>query len=128
MEKYRVFHGNLYFSYNEFTKHCYEVAKVDGATKLQEFIKITVPLLKPTTIMVVFLGSIWSLQVFDLIYTVTGGGPGISTMSIVMHAFNLNFKNFNSGYAMTVANVLFLLIAVVSILQNKLVRRDNSDF
>ena len=78
--------------------------------------------------MVVFLGSIWSLQVFDLIYTVTGGGPGISTMSIVMHAFNLNFKNFNSGYAMTVANVLFLLIAVVSILQNKLVRRDNSDF
>ncbi|HBF3262912.1 TPA: sugar ABC transporter permease [Clostridioides difficile] len=109
-------------------KHCYEVAKVDGATKLQEFIKITVPLLKPTTIMVVFLGSIWSLQVFDLVYTVTGGGPGISTMSIVMHAFNLNFKNFNSGYAMTVANVLFLLIAVVSILQNKLVKRDNSDF
>ncbi|MCC0630046.1 sugar ABC transporter permease [Clostridioides sp. ES-S-0108-01] len=109
-------------------KHCYEVAKVDGATKFQEFIKITVPLLKPTTIMVVFLGSIWSLQVFDLVYTVTGGGPGISTMSIVMHAFNLNFKNFNSGYAMTVANVLFLLIAVVSILQNKLVKRDNSDF
>lgn len=109
-------------------KNCYEVSKVDGATKIQEFMKITIPLLKPTTIMVVFLGVIWSLQAFDLIYTVTGGGPGTSTMTIVMHAYNLNFKNFNSGYAMSVANVLFLLISVASILQSKFIERNNSEY
>lgn len=109
-------------------KSCYEVSKVDGATKIQEFIKITIPLLRPTTIMVVFLGIIWSLQAFDLIYTVTGGGPGISTMTIVMHAYNLNFKSFNSGYAMAVANVLFLLIAVASIIQSKFIERNKSEY
>lgn len=109
-------------------KNCYEVSKVDGATKIQEFTKITIPLLKPTTIMVVFLGVIWSLQAFDLIYTVTGGGPGTSTMTIVMHAYNLNFKNFNSGYAMAVANILFLLISVASILQSKFIERNKSEY
>lgn len=109
-------------------KSYYEASTVDGANKWQEFKNITLPLLKPTTIMVVFLGVIWSLQVFDLVYTLTGGGPGMSTMTIVMHAFNLNFKNFNSGYAMAVANVLFLLIAIASILQKTLIKKDKSTF
>lgn len=104
----------------------YEAAKVDGANKLQQFRSITLPLLKPTTIMVVFLGSIWSLQVFDLVYALTGGGPGMSTMTLVMYAYNLNFKNFNSGYAMAVANVLFLLIAIITIIQKKFLKKDNS--
>ena len=109
-------------------KSYYEASTVDGANKWQEFKNITLPLLKPTTIMGVFLGVIWSLQVFDLVYTLTGGGPGMSTMTIVMHAFNLNFKNFNSGYAMAVANVLFLLIAIASILQKTLIKKDKSTF
>ncbi|MGL5506408.1 MAG: carbohydrate ABC transporter permease, partial [Paraclostridium sp.] len=60
-------------------KECYEVSKVDGASSMYQFKRITIPLLKPTTIMVVFLGVIWSLQVFDLVYNLTGGGPGMST-------------------------------------------------
>lgn len=107
-------------------KECYEVSKVDGASSMYQFKRITIPLLKPTTIMVVFLGVIWSLQVFDLVYTLTGGGPGMSTMTIVMHAYNLNFKNFNSGYAMAVANILFLIIAIASIVQQKLLKKDKS--
>lgn len=106
-------------------KECYESSRVDGATKIQEFLKITIPLLKTTTIMIVFLGVIWSLQSFDLVYTLTGGGPGMSTMTIGMHAYNLNFKSFNSGYAMSVANILFLLIAIASILQKKLLKKNN---
>lgn len=107
-------------------KSYYEASRVDGATKWQEFKSITLPLLKPTTIMVVFLGVIWSLQVFDLVYTLTGGGPGMSTMTIVMHAYNLNFKNFNSGYAMAVANVLFFIIATASIVQKTFIKKDKS--
>lgn len=107
-------------------KTYYEAARVDGASKLQQFWGITLPLLKPTTVMVVFLGSIWSLQVFDLVYSLTGGGPGVSTMTMVMHAYNLNFKNFNSGYAMAVANVLLLIIVLITIVQKKLLKKDNS--
>lgn len=104
----------------------YEAAKVDGSSIWRVLKDITVPLLKPTTIMIVFLGIIRSLQVFDLVYTLTGGGPGMSTMTVVMHAYNLNFKSFNSGYAMAVANVLFLIIAIISILQKTLLKRDKS--
>ncbi|WFD11298.1 carbohydrate ABC transporter permease [Tepidibacter hydrothermalis] len=107
-------------------KSYYESARVDGANKLHEFFYITVPLLKPTTIMVVFLGCIWSLQTFDLVYTLTGGGPGVSTMTMVLHIYNLVFKQFRAGYAMAVANVLFLLIAIISIFQRKLLQRDKS--
>jgi multiple sugar transport system permease protein len=107
-------------------KSYYESARVDGANKFHEFFYITVPLLKPTTIMVVFLGCIWSLQTFDLVYTLTGGGPGVSTMTMVLHIYNLVFKQFRAGYAMAVANVLFLLIAIISILQRKLLQRDKS--
>ncbi|CAH2214391.1 carbohydrate ABC transporter permease [Tepidibacter aestuarii] len=107
-------------------KSYYESARVDGASKLHEFFYITVPLLKPTTIMVVFLGCIWSLQTFDLVYTLTGGGPGVSTMTMVLHIYNLVFKQFRAGYAMAVANVLFLLIAIISILQRKLLQKDKS--
>lgn len=103
-------------------KTYYEASQVDGASKLEQFKRITLPILKPTTVMVVFLGIIWSLQVFDLVYTLTGGGPGMATMTIVMHAYNLNFKQFNSGYAMAVANVLFFIIALLSIIQKKLIK------
>lgn len=102
----------------------YEVARVDGATKWQQFWNITVPLLKPTTVLVVFLGFIWSFQTFDLVYTLTGGGPGLATMTMVLHIYNLAFKQFNSGYAMAVANVLFFIIAIVSIFQKKFIKRD----
>ncbi|GAA0790018.1 carbohydrate ABC transporter permease [Hathewaya limosa] len=109
-------------------KSYYEAARVDGATKWQEFKNITLPLLKPTTVMVVFLGSIWSLQIFDLVYSLTGGGPGMSTMTMVMYAYNLNFKNFNSGYAMAVANILFFIIAIATILQRKFIKKENSTY
>lgn len=104
----------------------YEASKVDGANKFQEFFHITLPLLKPTTIMVVFLGTIWSFQIFDLVYTLTGGGPGTTTMTLVMHIYNLSFKEFNAGYAMTVANVLFFIVALMTIIQRKFLRREES--
>ena len=104
----------------------YEAANVDGASKWHEFWHITLPLLKPSTIMVVFLGCIWSFQIFDLVYTLTGGGPGMATMTLVLHIYNLSFKQFNTGYAMAVANVLFFIIALISILQRKFLKKDQS--
>ncbi|MCT4662209.1 MAG: sugar ABC transporter permease [Tissierellales bacterium] len=104
----------------------YEAAEVDGASKFQQFKSITLPLLKPTTVLVVFIGLIWSFQTFDLVYTLTGGGPGFSTMTMVLHIYNLAFKQFNSGYAMAVANVLFFIIVLVSIIQKRFLKKEKS--
>lgn len=110
----------------DISKSYYEAAAVDGAGPWVEFSRITVPLIKPTTILIVFLGITNSFKVFDLLYNLTGGGPGMSTTTIVMHAYNLNFKSNNSGYAMAVSNVLLLIVAVLSIAQKKFLSKDAS--
>lgn len=109
-------------------KSYYEAAQVDGANGWQEFFRISLPMVKPTTVLLVFMGITGSFQVFDLIYTLTGGGPGFSTTTIVMYAYNLNFKSNNAGYAMAVSNVLLLIVAVLSILQRKMVARENLEY
>ncbi|NCC63356.1 MAG: sugar ABC transporter permease, partial [Spirochaetia bacterium] len=77
----------------------YEAAKVDGATGLQQFFYITLPSLSSVTYLVVTLGTIWSFQVFDIVYTMTGGGPGLSTVTLVLTIYNAAFKEYNMGYA-----------------------------
>ena len=97
----------------------YEAAKVDGASSLQQFFYITVPALKPITYLVVTLGTIWSFQVFDLVYTMTGGGPGTATITMVMSIYQSGFKQYKMGYASAMAFVLFLIVILISILQKK---------
>lgn len=111
----------------EIPKNYTEAAKVDGAGKYSTFYHITLPLLKPTTIMVVFLGMVWSLQTFDLIYTLTGGGPGNSSMTLVLHIYNNAFKNLNAGYAMTIANILLLFSAMGAIIQKSFLKKEKSE-
>lgn len=111
----------------EIPKNYTEAAKVDGAGRWSIFYHITLPLLKPTTIMVVFLGMVWSLQTFDLIYTLTGGGPGNSSMTLVLHIYNNAFKNLNAGYAMTIANILLFFSALAAIVQKRFLKKDKSE-
>lgn len=111
----------------EIPKNYTEAAKVDGASKWNIFYHITMPLLKPTTIMVVFLGMVWSFQTFDLIYTLTGGGPGNSSMTLVLHIYNNAFKNLNAGYAMTIANILLFVSAIGAIVQKSFLKKEKSE-
>lgn len=108
-------------------KTYYEAARVDGASPVKEFFRITLPLVKPTTILVVFLGVSNAFQVFDLVYNLTGGGPGSATTNLTMYAYSLNFGSNNAGYAMAVCNVLLVLVAAVSIFQQKLLNRKSSE-
>ena len=90
------------------SKDLYEAAKVDGATSIQQFFKITLPMLKPITYLVVTLGIIWSFQVFDLAYLMTGGGPGRATVTLVMGIYNAAFKQYKMGICMCDGNVATL--------------------
>ena len=75
----------------------------------------------------VFLSVVSSLQSFELIYTMTGGGPANSTMTMVFYAYNLTFKTGKAGYAMAVSNVLFLLVLAVMLLQKGFMKREASE-
>lgn len=100
------------------SKDLYEAAKVDGATSIQQFFKITLPMLKPITYLVVTLGIIWSFQVFDLAYLMTGGGPGRATVTLVMGIYNAAFKQYKMGYACAMAMLLLLIVVIINVIES----------
>ena len=105
----------------------YEAARADGANSWNIFSRITLPLLKPTIILNTFLAIISSMQVFDIVYTMTGGGPSMSTTTMVMYAYQLTFKGGKAGYAMTVSNVLMLMVLVIVLFQQRFMKREASE-
>lgn len=107
--------------------HYYEAAKVDGAGRISRFFYVTLPMLKPTTILVIFLGVTTSLQCFDIIYNLTGGGPAMGTTTLVFYIYDLCFKSGRAGYAMAVSNMLFLLILITVVAQRRMMRKDASE-
>lgn len=104
----------------------YEAAEVDGATPWQRLRYITLPCLKPITYLVVTLGTIWSFQVFDLVYAMTGGGPGRATLTMVLTIYQNAFKQYKMGYASAISMVLLILVLIVSALQ-KIAFRDKKE-
>ncbi|MEG2436435.1 MAG: sugar ABC transporter permease, partial [Ruthenibacterium sp.] len=100
----------------------YEAAEVDGATAVQKFFRITLPSLSSVTFLVVTLGTIWSFQVFDMVYTMTGGGPGLSTVTLVLTIYNTAFKEYNMGYASAIALLMFVFVLLISGGQKLLLR------
>src|SRR5712691_6245886 len=95
----------------------YEAARIDGASALQQFRHITLPLLGPTFVFVGIITAIGYLQLFPEPYVMTRGGPVYSTLSIVMLMYEQGFKWWNMGYAAAVAFILFLFIGAATLLQ-----------
>ncbi len=101
----------------------YEAANIDGAGAWRRFRDITLPLLSPTTFLVVILSVIGSFQVFEQTYILTGGGPSWSTLTIVLLIFFRGFQDFRMGYASAIAYVLFALVLAITLIQWRLQRR-----
>ena len=95
----------------------YEAAKIDGANSKQTFLKITVPLLKPTIYFVTTVTAISSFQIFDLIYVMTQGGPAGSTDVIVYSIYKYAFEYFDIGKSCALADSLFVIILVLALVQ-----------
>ncbi|WP_416799084.1 carbohydrate ABC transporter permease [Ciceribacter azotifigens] len=98
----------------------YEAAALDGATRFQRFRRVTWPLLWPVTALVLTLQLILQLKIFDQIYLLSGGGPFNSSYVLLLKVYREAFQMNHGGYASAVATVLFMLIAVVSVLQFQL--------
>lgn len=108
------------------SKNIYEAAEIDGANKLQQFLYVTVPMLKPTIFFNLVVSLIGSFQVFDQAYIISGGtgGPLNSTMTIVLYLYRTGFRDFRMGYASAIAFVLFGIIFVLTLIQKKLIKED----
>lgn len=97
----------------------YESAAIDGANRRQRFLKITLPLLKPTIQSVLILGFIYTFKVFDLVYVMTSGGPVNSTHMLSTYSYKLSFEMFKYSKGAAVANILFVILFIVSLLYLK---------
>ena len=98
----------------------YEAADVDGAGPWQQFRRITLPLVAPTTFFLLVINTIGSMKAFDQIFVMTQGGPpgpGGATTTVVYYIYTTAFKFFRMGYASALAYTLFLLMFVVSFAQ-----------
>ena len=104
-----------------------EAARLDGAGRLQLLRFITLPSIRPTMLFATLILTIQSLQLFDLVYVMTGGGPLFATDTLVNDVFREGFTNFRTGYASAISWVLFVIIVLLSAAQLRFFRYDDVD-
>ncbi|MEJ2335116.1 MAG: sugar ABC transporter permease [Gemmatimonadales bacterium] len=104
-------------------RSCQEAIELEGATTWQSFWHVTLPLLKPQTLLVVTLSTIGGFQLFIEPYILTGGGPLRRTLSVVLYMYRNAFSYQKMGYAATLGVALALLIATVLVIQRRLIGR-----
>ena len=105
----------------------YEAAALDGAGRRQLLRYVTLPSLRPTMLFVTFIVTIQSLQLFDLVYVMTGGGPLFTTDTLVTKLYRDGFVNYETGYAAATSWVLFVVVVLVSVLQLRIFRYNDAD-
>jgi len=102
----------------------YESASMDGATGARQFFRITLPMLRPTFVVVVVLSTIGGFSLFIEPYVLTGGGPMESTLSAVLYIYNQAFYFNHMGYAATLGFVFAIIILGVALLQRKVIEAE----
>lgn len=103
-----------------------EAAAIDGAGRWSRFRSITVPMLTPTTSILLILNVVFSIQAFDVIYVMTGGGPGFSTTVLIQYVFRSAFQDGQMGYAAALGLVLVGILLVFTLLRQQASKRAES--
>jgi multiple sugar transport system permease protein len=101
----------------------YEAARIDGATYWRRVGYITLPMLKPVTVAVLMLGTIYTVKVFDLVWIMTGGGPANSSHLLSTYAYQVGFSILNFGQAAAIGTVIVILILSLNLFQFLLQRK-----
>jgi ABC-type sugar transport system permease subunit len=120
MEEHRILHSALSGRAAECAARALRGRSIDGATRPQQFWKITLPLLRPITLLVVMLSTIGGFSLFIEPFVMTGGGPAESTLSVVLYLYKNAFQFLRMGYAATIGFALALMIFLVTLIQRKL--------
>lgn len=109
---------------NNISPDLYEAARVDGASRFQQFFKITLPLLNRTMAFVVIMTTIDAIKLSGLVFVLTNGGPNSSTETVVFYIYKQAFTQMRMGYATAAAFVLFAIVLTISLIQMKLFNKD----
>ncbi len=102
----------------------YEAATIDGSSKPKSFLYITLPMLRPITLIVIILATINAFQVFGTIYIMTSGGPVEATTTAVWKIYHASFVQFRPGYGAVLGFVLFIVILVIALAQMRYFREE----
>ncbi len=113
----------LYAGMRSIPIELYEAAKIDGANFWKRVAYITVPMLKPVSVAVLTLGTIYTVKVFDLVFIMTGGGPANGTQLLSTYAYQVGFSVLNFGEAAAIATLMVLLVLCLNLVQLVLQRK-----
>jgi len=102
-----------------------EAAQIDGASAAQRFFRITLPLLRPTSFMVILLGTLGAMKEFAMVQALNGGGPGTENMFMVQYIYQTGFQRAQIGYASAVSMVLMVILIVIALVQMRFDRRED---
>ena len=97
----------------------HEAARIDGAGRWAVFWRVTLPMLRPTTIFVVIIATIGALQMFGAVFLLTGGGPVRATTTVVYYVWQSAFMTYRMGFGAAASIVLFVVILIVALLQKR---------
>lgn len=100
----------------------YEAARVDGATRWQQFRSITLPSLQPALVPAVILSVIWTFNMFNIIFLVSAGQPGGSTEILITRAYKLAFEQYRYGYAAAYSMIIFIILFAYGTWQNRVTK------
>jgi lactose/L-arabinose transport system permease protein len=104
------------------SQELYEAAAIDGASVVQRFINITLPLMRPVILFTAVLSTIGTFKIFNEPYILTGGGPLNSSTTVLLYLYNQAFQGFKLGYASALAYVVVAIVFVLSLIQFRLLR------
>lgn len=93
----------------------FEAARIDGASRVQVFFYITLPLLRPSIVVAALFRMIDAIKTFDIIFVMTSGGPGYASETINLYLFNTAFSYFDMGYASAIVVIFFIMILVLAV-------------
>ncbi|MFP3986467.1 sugar ABC transporter permease [Streptomyces sp. E11-3] len=128
MWKYFGFHMMLYLAgLQGIPAELHEAARIDGAGPWQRFRHVTLPLLGPTIRMSVFLSVIGAIQLFDLVWVVTQGGPDHHSETMAVTMFQFGFKRYQVGYASAISIAMFLISLVFALAYQRFVLRRDTE-
>jgi len=105
-------------------KSLYEAAEVDGASKWQQFVEITLPMLKPAIVVALIFRTITAIQTFDIPYAMTNGGPGSATETMAMYIHKTTIDFLDLGYGSALATLMFLISIVATSVYLRHTKRD----
>ena len=100
-----------------------EAAAIDGAGRVQTFWHVTLPLLRPVIVFVVVQATIFSYQIFELPFLLTGGGPSDATLTLAVYLYEVGFRDFNRGYAAAIGYSMAVIAIVLAAVQLLVARR-----